>query len=148
MARMKPCPSSEEVKSMDARVLMPPEFSLVVSPRPLPPLDRMLPLEDSIKVCARCALAPHSRYLPFSGAVRAHSLPLLPFLHLSDMRLRYGGYDIPDGEGRRTCNWVRFLGVTPVYTPDVTIFGRKIGDEVVFDVIRNVKEGTELLAFL
>ena len=70
---------------MDARVLMPPEFSLVVSPRPLPPLDRLLPLEDSIKVCARRALAPHSRYLPFSGAVRAHSLPLLPFLQLTDV---------------------------------------------------------------
>ena len=84
-SRMKACPSSEEVKSMDARVLMPPEFSLVVSPRPLPPLDRLLPLEDSIKVCARRALAPHSRYLPFSGAVRAHSLPLLPRLHDTDV---------------------------------------------------------------
>lgn len=67
---------------------------------------------------------------------------------LLQLRVRYGGYDAVDEAGRRTCNWVRFLRVTPVYTPDVTIVGRRIGSEVVFDVIREVEAGAELLAFL
>ncbi|XP_047736245.1 zinc finger protein 629 [Hyalella azteca] len=145
---MKSCSSSSDPKLMDTRVLMPAEFSLVVSPRPLPPLDRLLPLEDSIKVCATRTLSPNTRYLPFSGTVRADNLPLLPYLQPLDIRVRYGGYDAVDTEGRRTCNWVRFLRVTPVYTNDVTIVGRRIGSEVVFDVIREVEAGAELLGFL
>ena len=91
----------------------------------------------------------HSYILSISYAQRKWNLYDAngrPFLF--QLRVRYGGYDAVDEEGRRTCNWVRFLRVTPVYTPDVTIVGRRIGSEVVFDVIREVEAGAELLAFL
>lgn len=86
LTSMKSCTSSE-AKLMDTRVLMPEEFSLVVSPRPLPPLDRLLPLEDSIKVCATKTLPSNTRYLPFSGTVRADNLPLLPYLQPLDVSI-------------------------------------------------------------
>ena len=70
---------------METRVLMPEEFSLVVCPRPLPPLDRLLPQEDRIKVCATKPLSPNAKYLPFSGTVRADNLPPLPFLQPLDV---------------------------------------------------------------
>lgn len=86
--KMKCCTSSDDIKLMDTRVLMPAEFSLVVSPRPLPPLDRLVPLEDSIKVCATRTLPPNTRYLPFSGTVRADNLPLLPYLQPLDVSIQ------------------------------------------------------------
>ena len=70
---------------MDTRVLMPGELSLVVTARPLTPLDRLVPAEDCIKVCAVRRLAPQTRYLPYSGTVRADNLPLLPYLQPMDV---------------------------------------------------------------
>lgn len=64
---------------------MPAEFSLVVTARPLPPLDRLVPAEDCIKVCATRPLPVQTRYLPFSGTVRADNLPLLPYLPPMDV---------------------------------------------------------------
>ena len=78
--------STEEPK-VETRVLMPSEFSLVVTPRPLPPLDRLLPLEDCIKVCATRKLELHEKFLPLSGTVRADRLPLLPYLPANDVSI-------------------------------------------------------------
>ena len=64
------------------------------------------------------------------------------------MRVSYGGYDSLDSSGRRSCNWIRFLRVTPVFNSDVTIVGRRNANEVEFSIIREVEAGTELLAFL
>lgn len=77
--------TSTDDPKMDTRVLMPAEFSLVVTARPLPPLDRLVPAEDCIKVCATRRLPAQTRYLPFSGTVRADNLPLLPYLPPMDV---------------------------------------------------------------
>ncbi|XP_076054309.1 uncharacterized protein LOC143032999 [Oratosquilla oratoria] len=141
--------SSSDEPKMETRVLMPAEFSLVVTPRPLPPLDRLVPAEDSIKVCATRRLPQQARYLPFSGTVRADNLPLLPYLPPMDVRSRYGGYDSVGEDGRRTCNWVRFLKVAPFYTNEVNLVGRRIGPrgDVLFEVVREIPTGGELIVF-
>lgn len=77
--------TSTDDPKMETRVLMPSEFSLVVTARPLPPLDRLVPAEDCIKVCATRRLPAQTRYLPFSGTVRADNLPLLPYLPPMDV---------------------------------------------------------------
>lgn len=77
--------TSTDDPKMETRVLMPAEFSLVVTARPLPPLDRLVPAEDCIKVCATRPLPVQTRYLPFSGTVRADNLPLLPYLPPMDV---------------------------------------------------------------
>ncbi|CAL4121666.1 unnamed protein product [Meganyctiphanes norvegica] len=136
---------------VETRVLLPAELSLVRAPRPLPPLDRLVPLEDSIKVCATKTLLPGQRYLPFSGTVRSDDLPQLPYLKPLDVRSRYGGYDSEDEDGHRTCNWVRFLKVAQIYSHEVNLIGRREGPQgnmVVFEVVREVVPGDELLAFL
>ncbi|ROT85456.1 hypothetical protein C7M84_013879 [Penaeus vannamei] len=142
--------TSTDDPKMDTRVLMPAEFSLVVTARPLPPLDRLVPAEDCIKVCATRRLPAQTRYLPFSGTVRADNLPLLPYLPPMDVRSRYGGYDSVDEDGRRTCNWVRFLKVAPFYSHEVNLVGRRAGPrgDVVFEVVQEIQAGGELLAFL
>ncbi|XP_047474958.1 zinc finger protein 135-like [Penaeus chinensis] len=142
--------TSTDDPKMETRVLMPSEFSLVVTARPLPPLDRLVPAEDCIKVCATRRLPAQTRYLPFSGTVRADNLPLLPYLPPMDVRSRYGGYDSVDEDGRRTCNWVRFLKVAPFYSHEVNLVGRRAGPrgDVVFEVVQEIQAGGELLAFL
>ncbi|XP_064102602.1 zinc finger protein 629-like [Macrobrachium nipponense] len=142
--------TSTDDPKMETRVLMPAEFSLVVTARPLPPLDRLVPAEDCIKVCATRRLQVQTRYLPFSGTVRADNLPLLPYLPAMDVRSRYGGYDSVDEDGRRTCNWVRFLKVAQFYSHEVNLVGRRAGPrgDVIFEVVREILPGGELLAFL
>ncbi|XP_076054702.1 uncharacterized protein LOC143033308 [Oratosquilla oratoria] len=131
-------------------VLLPAEFSLVVTPRPLPPLDRLVPAEDSIKVCATRRLPQQARYLPFSGTVRADNLPLLPYLPPMDLRVRYGSYDemVDKATGRvRHCNWVRFVHYSLQYGPHVNMVASKVRGSVVFEVVREIPTGGELIVF-
>ncbi|CAL4116657.1 unnamed protein product [Meganyctiphanes norvegica] len=136
---------------VETRVLLPAELTLVRAPRPLPPLDRLVPIEDSIKICAIKTLLPGQRYLPFTGTVRTDILPRLPPLQPLDSRSRYGAYDSLDSQGRRTCNWVRFLKVSQIFSNDVSLLGRRDAlqsNMIIFEVIKEVAVGDELQAFL
>ncbi|XP_064102601.1 zinc finger protein 629-like [Macrobrachium nipponense] len=130
-------------------------------PSPLSPLSPALsPLgmslggtphaDDCVKVCATRRLPAHTRYLPFSGTVRADKLPLTPCLPPMDPRLRYGGYDEvcerPTGRVR-LCNWVRFVGYSAHFTPQVNMVASKVRGSVIFEVVREVTPGERLLAF-
>lgn len=52
--------------------------------------------------------------------------------------------------GRRACNWVRFLKVSPLQNRDVNVVGQRFGPggEVVFEVVREIPFGGELVTFL
>ncbi|XP_068214489.1 uncharacterized protein [Palaemon carinicauda] len=131
--------------------------SLGPLPSPLSPLSPLgMPLggpthgDDCVKVCATRRLPAYTRYLPFSGTVRADKLPLMPCLPPMDPRLRYGGYDevCERATGRvRFCNWVRFVGYSVHFTPQVNMVASKVRGSVVFEVVREVTPGERLLAF-
>ena len=109
-----------------------------------------------------------SQFLPWRGSVRSEVLP--PFLRLPewDLRHRFGLHDEiredvssssgADGRPRRPvrhCNWVRFLRTSLVMTPEVNLVGMKNANggptgvvEPVFEAIRSLEAGTELVAFL
>ncbi|KAB7499259.1 Zinc finger protein [Armadillidium nasatum] len=128
---------------------MPFELSLVVTKRPLPPLDRLVPLEECIKVCSNVKeISTNTKYQPHCGTLKMDKLPSIPYLPAYDLRTMYGAYDFIDKDGFRSCNWIRFLKVTPFYNQDVNILGRRFGDEVIFEVIRNISLNGELIAFL
>ncbi|CAL4164095.1 unnamed protein product [Meganyctiphanes norvegica] len=140
------------VEAMKCGVLVVGELSVVVGPRPLPPLDRLVPVEDSIKLCATRQLAPGHILLPTAGDITNQTLPAeLPFLSQNDVRSYYCGYDTIYERGRRVSNWVRFLKVSSEYSQEVNVIGRREGpqqDRVIFEIIKEVAPGEELLAFL
>ncbi|XP_047474699.1 zinc finger protein 628-like [Penaeus chinensis] len=108
------------------------------------------PAEDTIHVCATRRLPAQTRYLPFSGTVRADKLPLLPCLAPMDPRQRYGSYDevCERSTGRvRLCNWVRFVSYALHFTPQVNMVASRVRGSVVFEVVREVVPGERLVVF-
>ena len=92
------------------------------------------------------------QFQPWQGNVSKELLPPFPLLGQFELKHRFGVQDeMREEEGRlvRHCNWVRFLTTSPILTPEVNMLGRKTeAGEVVFQTVREVEAGTELVAHL
>ena len=132
---------------METVVLCPADFSLC----PATISHGILPCRE-LSVWTSTEVDKGTQFLPWKGSVKAEILP--PFLRLPeyDLRHRFGLHDeIKEDSGLpvRHCNWVRFLRYSLVMTPEVNIIGSKnIVGEPVFEVIRSLEPGSELVAFL
>jgi hypothetical protein len=146
---------------MEAVVLCPVDFSLgPASARP----DGGSPLSDllygggrELSLYTAVEVEKGAQFLPWRGSLRSEVLP--PFLSLPhwDVRRRFGLHDEireeEEGGKRRPvrhCNWIRFLRTSLAMTPEVNLLGVKTAGmaEPVFEVIRSLEAGTELVAFL
>ncbi|KAJ1526698.1 hypothetical protein ONE63_008278 [Megalurothrips usitatus] len=150
---------------METCVLIPQEFSLVLSSPGSPHSDRMDALDgvylknhnnndvhrESVSVWTNARIPQGTVVYPFQGTVRLDTLDVYSQLHDADVRHRFGCYDEITETNRRKvrhCNWVRFLRTVPAYTPEVNLIGTKVKGEPVYEVVRPVSAHTELVAFL
>ena len=78
--------NTEEPK-IETHVLIPSEFVLSVMPKPLPPLDRLISPEDSIKVCATRKIRANEKFSPMNGTLRMDKLPSIPILSPVDVSI-------------------------------------------------------------
>ena len=87
---------------------------------------------------------------PWQGEVKKEILPPFPLLNQFDLKQRFGLLDeIKQDSGKliRHCNWIRFLKINLMMGPDVNIIGRRSeAGEPVFEMIKSVSPGTELVA--
>lgn len=152
---------------METCVLIPQEFSLVMSSPPGSP-DRLdvgldgvylknhnnndvLGNRDPVSVWTNARIPQGTVVYPFQGTVRLDTLDVHSQLHDADVRHRFGCYDEITETNRRKvrhCNWVRFLRTVSAYTPEVNLIGTKVKGEPVYEVVRPVAAHTELVAFL
>lgn len=138
---------------METVVLCPADLCLrAAAPGPHPSAPGPHPGRD-LSVWTAAEVEKGTTFLPWKGSVKAEVLP--PFLRLPeyDLRHRFGLHDEVRAEGGgplvRHCNWVRFLRYTLLLTPEVNVVGSKTAaGEPVFEVLRFLPPGTELLAFL
>ena len=77
---------TEETK-IEATVLIPSEFVLSVLPKPLPPLDRIIPSEDLIEVCSTRKIKTNEIFFPMKGNLRIVKLPQIPILSTHDVSI-------------------------------------------------------------
>ena len=139
---------------METVVLCPADFRL--QPASIQPPHDLVPRELSVWTASE--VEKGSTFLPWRGSVKSEVLP--PFLRLPeyDLRHRFGLHDevkmSAEGDAAATpvrhCNWVRFLRYSLVMSPEVNIIGSKnnVTGEPVFEVIRSLEAGCELVAFL
>ncbi|XP_034243171.1 zinc finger protein 629-like [Thrips palmi] len=154
---------------METCVLIPQEFSLVLSSPPGSPRDDRLDALDGVylknhnnndvlkghrepvSVWTNARIPQGTVVYPFQGTVRLDTLAVYSQLHDADVRHRFGCYDEITESNRRKvrhCNWVRFLRTVTSYTPEVNLIGTKVKGEPVYEVVRPVPAHTELVAFL
>jgi len=134
---------------METVILCPADFSLC--PSPSSAANELIPRRElSVWTCTDVEAG--AQFLPWKGSVKSEVLP--PFLRLPeyDLRHRFGLHDeikIESGAPVRHCNWVRFLRYTLIMNAEVNIIGTKnTNGEPVFEVIRSLEAGSELVAFL
>ncbi|KAK3888528.1 hypothetical protein Pcinc_007384 [Petrolisthes cinctipes] len=127
-----------------------------------------------VKVITASTVHCGTVYTPISGTLRMDVLPyqpLQPLLHSHHAQHKWGSYDqlnppfstsfipsssssssfhtVNEGVGVRTCNWVRFLTVSPCYTAHVNVVATLTPTHhLTFTIIRTLPPETELVAFL
>ena len=122
---------------METIILCPPQLSLQPS---------QLTLTSSKR------LEKGEQFQPWQGNVSKEMLPPFPLLGQFDLKQRFGLQDeVREEQGRlvRHCNWVRFLNTSLLMSAEVNVLGKKTdAGEVVFEMVREVEAGTELVAHL
>ncbi|XP_037073399.1 uncharacterized protein LOC119094446 [Pollicipes pollicipes] len=132
---------------METCVLLPQEFSLVLTPGRGG--DAKSP-ESDVQVWSNARIPQGVRVYPFQGTVRLDKLEVYGYLSPTDIRHRFGCYDeIAELQGHRVrhCNWVRFIRHTSVCTPDVNLVGSKFRGEPIYEVIRPIAAHSEIVVF-
>ena len=76
-----------EESKIETSVIIPPEFSLSVLPKPLPPLDSIIPNEDLVEVCAARKIKPNERFFSMSRNMKIYKLPKIPILKIDDVSI-------------------------------------------------------------
>ena len=122
---------------METIIICPPQLSL---------------LHPGLSLTANTRLEVGQQFQPEQGEVRAEVVAPFPLLTQFDLKQRFGVQDeMKEEDGRlvRRCNWVRFLNTSLLVTAEVNMVGRntELGRPV-FEVVREVEAGTELVAHL
>ena len=122
---------------METLIICPPQLSI------LPP---------SLSLTANTRLEVGQQFQPWQGEVRQEVVAPFPLLAQFDLKQRFGVQDeMKEEDGRlvRRCNWVRFLNTSLLLTAEVNMVGRMSEQGgPVFEMVRQVEAGTELVAQL
>ncbi|XP_076310465.1 uncharacterized protein LOC143225266 [Tachypleus tridentatus] len=132
---------------METCVLIPPEFSLVLSTVNTEKNANSL-YEMGVKVWSNQLIPQGTTFSPFQGTIRLDRLEVYSVLHDNDVRNRFGCYDqiqVVENRKVRHCNWIRFLRCSPTMTSDVNLVGRASRDDITYECIRQVAPNTELI---
>ncbi|XP_013790515.1 zinc finger protein 391-like [Limulus polyphemus] len=132
---------------METCVLIPPEFSLVLSAVNTGKNVNTL-YEMDVSVWSNQLVPLGSKFSPFQGTIRLDRLELYSVLDVNDVRNRFGCYDqiqVVENRKVRHCNWVRFLRCSPTVTSDVNLLVRVRPDDIIYECIRQVSPNTELV---
>ncbi|KAL4229844.1 hypothetical protein ACF0H5_010236 [Mactra antiquata] len=131
---------------MDTWVLIPEEFSLVLTLHPNPKNI----LEMKVALWCNQTLSAGTRFYSDQGEMKLDKLEVYTKLSTDDVRYNYGCEDtisVVDSREVRHCNWVRFLKTSDVID-DVNIVGLKIKGEVVFQTVKTILPNEEIVAYL
>ncbi|XP_077485287.1 uncharacterized protein LOC144095411 [Amblyomma americanum] len=152
---------------METCVLMPPEFSLVLSTtedssKHDSDLDeddttsKTHPYDMKVRLWANQAIPVGKVFSPAEGSVRLDRLEVYSLLDDNDVRHSLGCYDeIREVEHRqvRHCNWVRFVRLARRISARVNLVASRVPTSssrqapVLYRVMRPVQPNTELVAF-
>ncbi|KAH7946277.1 hypothetical protein HPB49_022500 [Dermacentor silvarum] len=151
---------------METCVLIPPEFSLVLSTaedssKHDSDLDeddatsKTHPYDMKVRLWANQAIPAGKVFSPAEGSVRLDRLEVYSLLDDNDVRHSLGCYDeIREVEERqvRHCNWVRFVRLAKRLSPRVNLVASRASPQqrqapVLYRVLRPVQPNTELVAF-
>ncbi|XP_023224953.1 zinc finger protein 391-like [Centruroides sculpturatus] len=131
---------------METCVLIPPEFSLVLTTD----TNSNRLYEMGVRVWSNQAIAKGSRFRPSQGTIRLDKLEVYSLLNDNDIRHHFGCYDeIQEVEDRkvRHCNWIRFLRYSCTLNNEVNLIGYRIFNENSYEVIRHVAPNTEMVVY-
>ncbi|XP_017769256.1 PREDICTED: zinc finger protein 454-like [Nicrophorus vespilloides] len=129
---------------METCVLIPQEFSLCLRG---PAIGRR---EPEVSVWSNSTIAQGALCYPFQGTIRLDKLEVFGQLEDDDIRHRFGCYDEISTSGLRKvrhCNWVRFVRVSPTFSPAVNLVATKVRGEPVYEAVKPIPPDTELIVY-
>uniref|UniRef100_T1JFB6 C2H2-type domain-containing protein n=1 Tax=Strigamia maritima TaxID=126957 RepID=T1JFB6_STRMM len=132
---------------METCVLIPPEFSLVLTASAD---HRHAFYEMGARVWTNQRISQGTKFYPFQGTIRLDKLEVYSYLDEKDIRHQFGCYDEiqeVDRQRVRHCNWIRFLRFSSHYTPEVNLIATKRKGEPVYETLRSIGPNTELVVF-
>ncbi|GAB6025184.1 hypothetical protein CHUAL_010607 [Chamberlinius hualienensis] len=132
---------------METCVLIPSEFSLVLTTSPTPTGQFR---EMGVRVWTNERIPRGTKFYPFQGTIRLDKLEIYSYLDDGDARNRFGCYDeiqVVDKHRVRHCNWVRFLRFSFSHSHEVNLVGSKIKGEPVFETTKSIPPHSELVAY-
>ncbi|XP_064472293.1 zinc finger protein 235-like [Ornithodoros turicata] len=139
---------------MEACVLLPAEFSLVLSPEQDQDScdESRHPYDMTVRLWSNQVIPVGKTYKPGDGSVRLDRLQVYGVLKENNIRHRFGCYDeIHEVEGRlvRHCNWVRFVRATKRMSPKVNMVASCCHDDsVCYKVVQTIAANSEIVACL
>ncbi|XP_046663645.1 zinc finger protein 79-like isoform X2 [Homalodisca vitripennis] len=134
---------------METCVLIPQEFSLVLTP-PDGRFPKKRGPEVNVNVWTNAKIPQGTLIYPFQGTIRLDKLEVYSYLDDNDIRHRFGCYDeITEVDRRRVrhCNWVRFLRTTTTYSAEVNIIGTKVKGEPIYEAVKTIPANSELVVY-
>ncbi|XP_052060500.1 zinc finger protein 235-like [Mytilus californianus] len=130
---------------MDSCVLIPEQFSLVLTLHPNPKNI----LEMSVAVWSNTFIPAGTIFRPDEGVFKLDKIEVFSKLPATDIRYKFGCYDeICDVENRkvRHCNWIRFSKSSGNIN-DVNFIAAIVKDQPIYQTIRPVKPNDEIVVF-
>ncbi|KAL3880226.1 hypothetical protein ACJMK2_032475 [Sinanodonta woodiana] len=127
-------------------ILMPEEFSLVLTLHPNPKNI----MEMNVALWSNVRLLPGSLFYPDKGRIRLDNLEVYSHLKYDDIRNKYGSHDdiiVVDEKEVRHCNWVRFLKST-ISIHEANMVGVMVKGHPVFQTIRTILPNEEIAAYM
>ncbi|KAL5020339.1 hypothetical protein ScPMuIL_003231 [Solemya velum] len=130
---------------MDTCVLMPEDFSLVLTLHPNP---RNI-MEMSVALWSNRVVEAGTFYHADQGTIRLDKLEIYSELQKDDVRYKYGCWDTVhevDGHSVRHCNWVRFMKSSNK-AADANVIAIIINSRPIFHTVRQLKPNEEIVVF-